>query len=107
MRFPARPAWLGSGVAASVLVALAAVLHGVHVQAGALAQNVAVVLKVVMIVGFLLFAASVALTNGMAPATAVPTPFSVTVFAGSVNHTVLISLRGTIVGLTPIGDQRP
>jgi APA family basic amino acid/polyamine antiporter len=81
--FPARPDWLPSGVAASAMVALAAVVHGVRVQTGAVTQNVAVVIKVVMIVGFLLFAAFVAITQGAAPAPPVATPFSLTVFAGS------------------------
>ncbi|MBM3751250.1 MAG: amino acid permease [Acidimicrobiia bacterium] len=81
--FPTRPDWLPGGVAASALVLLAAVLHGVKVRTGAMAQNVAVVLKVAMLVGFLLFAGTVALSEGAAPVTAVPGPFSLAAFAGS------------------------
>lgn len=81
--FPARPDWLPGGVAASALVLLAAVLHGVKVRTGAMAQNVAVVLKVAMLVGFLVFAGTVALSQGAAPVTVVPGPFSLAAFAGS------------------------
>jgi APA family basic amino acid/polyamine antiporter len=81
--FPSRPEWLPDGVAASLLVALAAVLHGFRVKAGALSQNIAVVVKIVLLVGFLLFAAFVALTAGPAPASAVTSPFSIAAFAGS------------------------
>jgi amino acid transporter len=81
--FPTRPDWLPSGVAASALVLLAALLHGVRVRTGAVAQNVAVVLKVVMLVAFLLFAGYVAMTVGAAPVTVVPGPFSLSAFAGS------------------------
>ena len=80
---PTRPEWLPSGALAIGMVVAAAFLHGVRVQAGAATQNVAVVLKVVMIAGFLLFAAFVALTQGAAPAPPVVGPFSLTVFAGS------------------------
>ena len=81
--FPTRPEWLPPGAAASVMVALAAALHGVKVRAGAASQNFVVVLKVVLIVGFLLFAGYVAMTIGAAPAPAPATPFSFAVFAGS------------------------
>ena len=81
--FPTRPAWLPPGVAAAGIVAMAALLHGVKVRAGAVSQNVAVVLKVAMIFGFLLFAAYVAGTQGAAPAVVPADPFSLTVFAGS------------------------
>jgi APA family basic amino acid/polyamine antiporter len=81
--FPARPEWLPAGVAASALVVLAAVLHGVRVRAGAVTQNVAVVLKVALLVGFLIFAGVVAMTEGAAPVTVVPGPFSLSAFAGS------------------------
>lgn len=81
--FPVRPEWLPEGVAASALVVLAAVLHGVRVRAGAVTQNTAVVLKVALLIGFLFFAASVAMTTGAAPVTVVPGPFSLSAFAGS------------------------
>ena len=81
--FPTRPEWLPGGVAASVLVLLAAVLHGVRVRAGAVTQNVAVVLKVALLIGFLIFAGFVAMTEGAAPVTAVAGPFSLSAFAGS------------------------
>src|SRR5688500_2300013 len=66
--FPTRPDWMPSGAAAVTMVALAAVLHGVRVRTGAAFQNFIVVLKVVMIAGFLMFAGYVALSRGMAPA---------------------------------------
>jgi amino acid transporter len=81
--FPTRPDWLPSGAAAVTMVALAAVLHGVRVRTGAAFQNFIVVLKVVMIAGFLLFAAYVALSRGMAPAPPAAMPFSLAAFAGS------------------------
>jgi amino acid transporter len=81
--FPTRPEWLPSGVAASAMVLLAAVVHGVRVETGAAFQNFIVFLKVAMLVLFLAFAASVALDAG--PAAPAPTvmPFSVATFAGS------------------------
>jgi amino acid transporter len=81
--FPARPDWLPPGAAAVTMVALAAALHGVRVSMGATAQNVVVVIKVLMIVGFLLFSGYVAATVGAAPAPPPATPFSFIVFAGS------------------------
>jgi APA family basic amino acid/polyamine antiporter len=81
--FPTRPAWMPPGGAAVGMVALAAVLHGVRVRTGAMFQNSVVVLKVVMIAGFLLFAAYVALTRGTAPAPPAAMPFSLAAFAGS------------------------
>lgn len=81
--FPTLPEWLPSGAAASAMVAVAALLHGVRVRAGAVSQNAVVVLKVVMIAGFLMFAAFVALTEGAAPAPPPAMPFSLTAFAGS------------------------
>ena len=55
--FPTRPDWLPNGVAAAGMVLVAALLHGVKVQTGALAQNIVVFLKVAMLIGFLAFAA--------------------------------------------------
>src|SRR5688572_3788673 len=81
--FPTRPAWMPPGAAAVGMVALAAILHGVRVRTGAMFQNSVVVLKVVMIGGFLLFAAYVALTAGTAPAPPAAMPFSLAAFAGS------------------------
>jgi APA family basic amino acid/polyamine antiporter len=81
--FPTRPDWLPSGVAASLMVALAAVLHGFRVRTGAVSQNVAVVIKVALLLGFIAFAAFVALSQGAAPAPTPANPFSLTVFAGS------------------------
>jgi APA family basic amino acid/polyamine antiporter len=81
--FPTPPAWLPSGLAASAMVAVAALLHGVRVQTGAASQNAAVVLKLVLITGFLLFAGFVAMTGGAAPAAPPANAFSLTAFAGS------------------------
>ena len=81
--FPTRPDWLPPGAAAAVMVALAAVLHGFRVRTGAASQNFVVAVKVVLIVGFLLFAAVVAASAGVAPAPPPATPFSIAAFAGS------------------------
>jgi APA family basic amino acid/polyamine antiporter len=81
--FPARPDWLPSGLAACAMVALAALLHGVRVQTGAVSQNIVVAVKIAMLIGFLIFAAFVALTAGAAPAPVPANAFSLPVFAGS------------------------
>lgn len=81
--FPTRPEWLPAGAAAVVMVALAAIAHGFKVRTGATSQNVIVSTKVVLIVGFLLFAAYVAMTEGAAPAPPPATPFSIAALAGS------------------------
>jgi amino acid transporter len=81
--FPTRPDWLPDGAAASAMVALAALLHGVRVRTGALTQNTAVIFKVTMLGGFLLFAAYVAVTQGAAPAPPPAAAFSWAAFAGS------------------------
>ena len=81
--FPTRPEWLPAGGAAVAMVAVAALLHGVRVSMGAAAQNFVVVIKVLMIIGFLLFSAYVAATQGAAPAPPPSSPFSFIAFAGS------------------------
>jgi fructoselysine transporter len=81
--FPTRPDWLPDGVAAAGMVLVAALLHGVKVQVGALAQNIVVFLKVVLLIGFLAIAAAVAMTQGAAPAPPPEMPFSLAAFAGS------------------------
>jgi APA family basic amino acid/polyamine antiporter len=81
--FPTRPEWLPNGAAASAMVLLAAVLHGVRVETGAAFQNFIVFLKVAMLLVFIAFAAWVALDAGPAPAAAAIPPFSLTTFAGS------------------------
>jgi amino acid transporter len=81
--FPTRPDWLPGGVAASALVVLAALLHGFRVRTGAVTQNVAVVLKVILLAGFLIFAGFVAITTGPAAAPPPAAPFSLVAFAGS------------------------
>lgn len=80
---PARPDWLPSGAVACLAVVLAAALHGVRVRTGAVTQNVAVVIKLVLLTTFLLFAASVAVTQGIAPAPPPASEFSLAAFAGS------------------------
>lgn len=80
---PARPEWLPGGVVACGAVILAALLHGVRVRTGAVTQNVAVVLKLVLLIGFLVFAAVVAATEGPAAAPPPAAAFSLAAFAGS------------------------
>ena len=81
--FPTRPDWLPDGVAAAGMVMVAAVLHGVKVQVGALAQNIVVFLKVALLIGFLAIAAAAAISQGAAPAPPPEMPFSLAAFAGS------------------------
>jgi amino acid transporter len=103
--FPTRPDWLPDGVAACVMVALAAVLHGVRVRTGAVTQNVAVVFKVSMLAGFLLFAGYVALTAGAAPAPVAATAFSLTAFAGSLVW-ISLSYSGFNAAVYVAGEAR-
>jgi APA family basic amino acid/polyamine antiporter len=103
--FPTPPEWLPSGLAASGMVALAAVLHGARVKTGAISQNAAVVLKVTMIVGFLVFSAVVAVTQGPAPALAPASPFSLTVFAGSLVW-ISLSYSGFNAAVYVAGEAR-
>ena len=103
--FPARPAWLPAGVPAAMMVAFAAGLHGVKVRTGAVSQNFVVVLKVVMIAGFLLFAGYVAITEGAAPAPPPATPFSFAVFAGSLVW-ISLSYSGFNAAVYVAGEAR-
>ena len=52
-----RPDWLPADVVAVSVVVLAGVCHGLSASAGALLQNIAVFLKLILIVGFLVVAA--------------------------------------------------
>jgi APA family basic amino acid/polyamine antiporter len=81
--FPTRPDWLPGGAAAAIMVGLAALLHGFRVRTGAAFQNFVVTLKVVLILGFLAFAATVAMSQGASPAPPPAMPFSIAAFAGS------------------------
>ena len=103
--FPVRPDWLPPGAAASAMVALAAALHGVRVSMGAAAQNFVVVIKVLMILGFLIFAAFVAATAGPAPAPPPATPFSFIVFAGSLVW-ISLSYSGFNAAVYVAGEAR-
>jgi amino acid transporter len=103
--FPTRPDWLPSGVAASGMVLLAAVLHGLRVQTGAASQNVAVVLKMILITGFLVFAAIVAMGQGAAPAPPELGPFSIAAFAGSLVW-ISLSYSGFNAAVYVAGEAR-
>ena len=103
--FPTRPPWLPPGAAAAALVALAAVLHGFRVRTGATSQNVVVAVKVVLIVGFLLFAAVVAMRQGMAPAPPAAVPFSLAAFAGSLVW-ISLSYSGFNAAVYVAGEAR-
>jgi len=81
--FPTRPDWLPNGAAAAGMVLMAALLHGVKVQVGALAQNIVVFLKVALLIGFLAIAAAAAMSQGAAAAPPPQMPFSLAAFAGS------------------------
>jgi APA family basic amino acid/polyamine antiporter len=103
--FPARPDWLPAGVPAAAMVALAALLHGVRVRAGAVSQNVVVVVKVACIIGFLAFAAIVALRRGAAPAPAPVAPLALTAFAGSLVW-ISLSYSGFNAAVYVAGEAR-
>ena len=103
--FPTRPEWLPNGLAASAMVLLAAVLHGVRVETGAAFQNFIVFLKVAMLVVFLAFAVSVALDAGPAPAAAVIPPFSLATFAGSLVW-ISLSYSGFNAAVYVAGEAR-
>lgn len=103
--FPVRPDWLPAGLAASVMVALAAVLHGVRVQTGAVSQNIVVGLKLVLLCAFLVFAASVAVTEGAAPAVVPADPLSLSVFAGSLVW-ISLSYSGFNAAVYVAGEAR-
>jgi APA family basic amino acid/polyamine antiporter len=53
----ARPPWLPPGMLAVAAIIIAGLLHGVRVQFGAYAQNIVVILKLVLLAAILLFAA--------------------------------------------------
>jgi amino acid transporter len=103
--FPTPPEWLPSGAAAAAMVAVAAALHGVRVQAGAVSQNLVVVFKVVMIAGFLAFAAVVALTQGAAPTPPAAMPFSLAAFAGSLGW-ISLSYSGFNAAVYVAGEAK-
>jgi APA family basic amino acid/polyamine antiporter len=103
--FPTRPDWMPSGAAAVTMVALAAALHGVRVRTGAAFQNAVVVLKVVMIAGFLLFAGYVALSQGAATAPPPAMPFSLAGFAGSLVW-ISLSYSGFNAAVYVAGEAR-
>jgi APA family basic amino acid/polyamine antiporter len=103
--FPERPEWLPSGLAASAMVALAALLHGVRVQAGALSQNIVVGIKVTLLLAFVAFAAWVAMTRGTAPAPPPANPFSLSVFAGSLVW-ISLSYSGFNAAVYVAGEAR-
>jgi len=103
--FPERPEWLPSGLAGSAMVALAALLHGVRVQAGALSQNIVVGIKVTLLLAFVAFAAWVAMTQGTAPAHPPATPFSLSVFAGSLVW-ISLSYSGFNAAVYVAGEAR-
>jgi len=75
---------LPEGSVATALILLAALLHGVKVRTGVVAQNAAVIVKVTLLFAFVAFAAGVALTgeNSLPPPVSVQ-PFSITVFAST------------------------
>jgi len=102
---PSRPDWLPSGLVASLMVATAAGLHGVRVRPGAMSQNTAVVVKVALIAGFLVFAAVVAVTEGAAPAPPPASAFSLTAFAGSLVW-ISLSYSGFNAAVYVAGEAR-
>jgi APA family basic amino acid/polyamine antiporter len=79
---PLLPAWLPPNSATIGIIALTAALHGARVQAGAVAQNTVVLLKLVLIVAFCIYALAAGIGAVPSPAPPAP-PFSASTFAGA------------------------
>jgi len=80
---PLHSAGLPEGSVATALIIVAALLHGVKVRAGVVAQNAAVIIKVTFLLVFIAFAVSIAITGETSLPPVPVQPFSVTVFAGT------------------------
>ena len=82
---PLHSAGLPEGSVATALIMVAALLHGVKVRTGVVAQNAAVIIKVTFLLVFIAFAVGIAITGETSlPPVPVPVqPFSITVFAGT------------------------
>jgi amino acid transporter len=77
---PARPVWLPSGSVAILAVVIFTLLHGFRLQLGAVSQNLIVIVKLILLGLFLLFAVR---SPAAAFSHTIATPFSLTALAGS------------------------
>lgn len=99
---PARPAWLPAGSVAILAVLLFTSLHAFRLSLGAVSQNFIVIVKLLLLVVFLVFAAQAP----MAAAVAVPTtPFSLGALAGSLVW-ISLSYSGFNAAVYVAGEAR-
>ena len=79
-----RPAWLPSDSLAIALVVVCGLAHGLRKQQGTVSHNIVVVLKLVLLVAFLGYAASTfpsGTWQGLSPSASAVPPFSLSAFA--------------------------
>ena len=103
---PARPAWLPAGLPAGSVAILAVLfftaLHVIRLDLGAVSQNLIVIVKLVMLVVFLLFA----VRTPMASASDLPAPpLSITALAGSLVW-ISLSYSGFNAAVYVAGEAR-
>lgn len=80
---PLFPAPVPAGSVAATVILLAALLHGIDVRTGILAQNAAVIVKVAFLGLFIAFAAGVTLGGGVTAQPVAAQPFSLPAFAAT------------------------
>jgi APA family basic amino acid/polyamine antiporter len=106
-----RPSWLPHDVLATVVVVGVGIVHGRHIQGGALSQNVTVCVKLGLIAVFLLYALlklPAPLWQGgpvIAPDTSAPPPFSLSAFAVTVMW-ISLSYSGFNAAIYVAGEAR-
>jgi amino acid transporter len=102
---PERPAWLPGGAIAITVVVASAGLHAIRVGAGAVAQNIVVGLKLLMILAFLAFVVISGATPAESPAAREIAPFSPSAFAGSLVW-ISLSYSGFNAAVYVAGEAR-
>jgi APA family basic amino acid/polyamine antiporter len=108
-----RLAWLSHDVLATLLVIGTGVVHGRHVQGGAISQNVTVIVKLGLIAAFLLYAlftlaTPLPLWHGgpvIAPGASAPPPFSLSAFAVTLMW-ISLSYSGFNAAIYVAGEAR-
>lgn len=101
---PLLPEWLPPNTLAITVIALASFLHGARVEAGAVAQNTVVLLKLGLILGFIAYALFAGAATGP-PAPAPAMPFSVSAFAGALVW-ISLSYSGFNAAVYVAGEAR-
>lgn len=99
---PARPAWLPAGSVAMLAVLVFTALHAFQINLGAVSQNFIVIVKLVMLVVFLLFAVRAPMATGSA---APVSEFSITALAGSLVW-ISLSYSGFNAAVYVAGEAR-